>query len=167
MIRHKRLAVNYGIIDANHWQERQSCKYTMGAPGKDQDQVNFIASKVDHLFQTITRPDGKQFTYREVSEGSGLNLSYIRKLRVGMVANPSRTALEKLTYFFGVKPDYWFRTDDTIPIQVRQDVDSNTAASLDKERRNHLDKLLQKIEAANLDYDEIERLDCFLNGLIK
>ena len=92
----------------------------MGAPGKDQDQINFIASKVDHLFRTITRPGGKPYTYQQVADGSGLDLSYVRKLRVGKVGNPSRIALEKLSVFFGVQPDYWFRTDDMIPTGTQQ-----------------------------------------------
>src|SRR3712207_4893413 len=93
----------------------------MGKPGKDQEQVNFIASKVDHLFNTIRRPDGKRYTYQQVAEGSGLNFSYLRKLRCGQVQNPSRVVLEKLNAFFGVTPDYWFRTDNTLPATAPQD----------------------------------------------
>ena len=124
----------------------------MGAPGKDQDQVNFIAAKVDHLFRTITRPGGKPYTYKQVAEGSGLNLSYIRKLRVGKVANPSRGALEKLTKFFGVMPDYWFRTDDVIPESAYQ---------------NHqVGVLMRKISDAQLNEEQVHALNAAVDAML-
>jgi transcriptional regulator with XRE-family HTH domain len=88
---------------------------TMGAPGKNEEQAQFIGAKVDHLFRTITQPNGKPYTYKQVAAGTGLNFSYLRKLRVGKVASPSRGVLERLTTFFGVTPDYWFRSVVTVP----------------------------------------------------
>jgi transcriptional regulator with XRE-family HTH domain len=139
----------------------------MGAPGKNQDQVNFIASKVDHLFRTITRPGGKPYTYQQVADGSGLDFSYIRKLRVGKVANPSRTALEKLSVFFGVKPDYWFRTDNAIPLKVQHQVEVDTSISSGAKLRGATAELLKRIEAADLSTDDIKRLNCVLDELLE
>ncbi len=124
----------------------------MGAPGKDQDEINFIAAKVDHLFRTITRADGKPYTYQQVAAGSDLNFSYIRKLRVGKVANPSRGALEKLTKFFGVAPDYWFRTDDEIP---------------DAAYQNHqVGVLVRKINDAQLTEEQLQALNAVVDGIL-
>lgn len=142
----------YGIIHANIGKKANAVSIIMGAPGKDQDQVNFIASKVDHLFRTITRPGGKPYTYQQVSDGSGLNLSYIRKLRVGKVANPSRGALEKLSKFFSVSPEYWFRTDDVIPAGTQE---------------NHqVGMLFRKIADSSLTEEQLRVLNEMVDALI-
>lgn len=126
---------------------------TMGAPGKNEEQAQFIGAKVDHLFRTITQPNGKPYTYEQVAAGTGLNFSYLRKLRVGKVASPSRGVLERLTTFFGVTPDYWFRSDTTLPA--------------DSQARHYLSMLFRKIEQANLTPDQLRQLDGFITTLIE
>ncbi len=117
----------------------------MGAPGKNEEQAKFVGAKVDHLFRTITRPDGKPYTYEQVAAGTGLNFSYLRKLRVGKIASPSRRVLERLTTFFGITPDYWFRSDNMLPPDI--------------EERHQLGLLLQKIEQAQLCPEQLRQLD--------
>ncbi len=124
----------------------------MGAPGKNEEQAQFIGAKVDHLFRTITRPDGKPYTYEQVAAGTGLNFSYLRKLRVGKVASPSRKVLERLTTFFGITPDYWFRADNALPPDVQE--------------RHQLGQVLRKIEQANLTPEQLRQLDEVVTSLI-
>jgi transcriptional regulator with XRE-family HTH domain len=118
---------------------------TVGAPGKNEEQAQFIGAKVDYLFRTITKPNGKPYTYQEVAARTGLNFSYLRKLRVGKVASPSRKVLERLTTFFGITPDYWFRSDNMLPPDI--------------EERHQLGLLLQKIEQAQLSPEQLRQLD--------
>ena len=124
----------------------------MGAPGKNEEQAQFIGAKVDHLFRTITQPNGKPYTYEQVAAGTGLNFSYLRKLRVGKVASPSRGVLERLTIFFGVTPDYWFRSDNML--------------SPDSQERHHLNQILRKIQQANLTPAQLHQLDAMVTAFI-
>ncbi len=124
----------------------------MGAPGKNEEQAKFIAAKVDHLFRTITRPNGKPYTYEQVAAGTGLNFSYLRKLRVGKVASPSREVLERLTTFFGITPDYWFRSENALPPNIQE--------------RHQLSLLLQKIEQANFTPEQLRQLDAIVTAMI-
>jgi len=124
----------------------------MGAPGKNEEQARFIGAKVDHLFRTITRPDGKPYTYEQVAEGTGLNFPYLRKPRVRKVASPSRQVLERLTTFFGITPDYWFRTDQTLPA--------------DAQERHQLSLLLRKLEQAHLTPEQQRHLDALVSAMI-
>ncbi len=126
---------------------------TMGAPGKNEEQAQFIGAKVDHLFRTITQPTGKPYTYEQVAAGTGLNFSYLRKLRVGKVASPSPGILERLTMFFGVTPDYWFRTDHALPPHSQE--------------RHALNQLLRKIEQANLTPEQLRHLDALVTAVLE
>jgi transcriptional regulator with XRE-family HTH domain len=124
----------------------------MGAPGTNEEQAKFIGAKVDHLFRTITRPDGRPYTYEQVAAGTGLNFSYLRKLRVGKVASPSRQVLERLTTFFGITPDYWFRADHTLPPNSQE--------------RHQLGRLLRKIAQANFTPEQLRQLDAIVTAMI-
>ncbi len=125
----------------------------MGAPGKNEEQAQFIGAKVDHLFRTITQRNGKPYTYEQVAVGTGLNFSYLRKLRVGKVASPSRGVLERLTIFFGVTPDYWFRSD--------------TMLAPDTQARHTLNQIVRKITQANLTPDQLRHLDALVTAMIE
>ncbi len=125
----------------------------MGRPGKADEQARFIGAKVDHLFRTIRSPSGKPYTYEQVAAGTGLNFSYLRKLRVGKVASPSRQVLERLTTFFGITPDYWFHADQTLPADVQE--------------RHHLSRILKKIEQANFSPEQLRHLDAVITAMMQ
>lgn len=69
-----------------------------------------VAGKLDHLFRTIRRDDGREFTYDEVEQGTGgrVSRSYVWKLRHGKNTNPSLDVVEALAEFFSVPPSYFF-----------------------------------------------------------
>ncbi len=69
-----------------------------------------VADLVDHLFKTRRRPDGKEYTYQEVTAAldGQLDPSYIGKLRSGKIRNPGRHALLLLCQFFRVPASYFF-----------------------------------------------------------
>jgi transcriptional regulator with XRE-family HTH domain len=69
-----------------------------------------VSEKIDHLFLSIRRPDGREYTYDEVEAGTEgrVSRSYIWKLRHGRNRNPSLDVIEALSEFFGVPPGYFF-----------------------------------------------------------
>jgi transcriptional regulator with XRE-family HTH domain len=69
-----------------------------------------VPDKIDYLFKTIRRPDGREHTYDEVEHGTGgaVSRSYIWKLRHGRNRNPSLEVISALGRFFDVPVAYFF-----------------------------------------------------------
>ena len=69
-----------------------------------------VSAKIDHLFGTVRRTDGREYTYDDVERGTGgrVSRSYVWKLRHGRNCNPSLDVLEALAEFFDVPPSYFF-----------------------------------------------------------
>jgi transcriptional regulator with XRE-family HTH domain len=75
---------------------------------------DYVSGKIDHLFHTVRREDGREYTYDEVEQGTDLRVSrsYVWKLRHGRNSNPSLDVIEALSNFFGVEPEYFFVPKD-------------------------------------------------------
>ncbi len=67
-----------------------------------------IGTLVDHLFRTILHPGGREYTYSEVADATGMDASYIRKLRFNQIPNPGISTISALCRFFGVDASYFF-----------------------------------------------------------
>jgi transcriptional regulator with XRE-family HTH domain len=76
-----------------------------------------LADKINHLFATIRRPDGKQYSNEEVAaaisrtavdDGPKISGAYLWYLRNGQRDNPTKKHLEALAAFFQVSPAYFF-----------------------------------------------------------
>ncbi len=69
---------------------------------------------LDTLFRERRRPDGREYSYAEVSRiikeryNGYLAPSYLGKLRNGQAGNPSRDVIIMLCRFFGINPTYFF-----------------------------------------------------------
>lgn len=74
-----------------------------------------MTARTDLLFKTITRPDGKQYSYRQIEERADGEISStaIWKLRVGKTENPSQRMLKALSEAFQVDVGYFFDEDVT------------------------------------------------------
>lgn len=75
-----------------------------------------LAQRLDHLFRTVRRPDGREFSHREVAEAitaadEPISHSYIGQLRTGDKDNPTIKHLRALARFFGVPVEYFTRED--------------------------------------------------------
>ena len=72
--------------------------------------MSSLADKLDHLFGTYRRPDGKKYTYDDVEQGTGGEVShtYVWKLHKGQAANPGYRKLAALAAFFGVPITYFY-----------------------------------------------------------
>lgn len=73
-----------------------------------------LAYKVNRLFESLTRPDGREYTHEEVAEaiasrgGPSISAPYLWQLRNGKRDNPTKKHLEALADFFEVNPAYFF-----------------------------------------------------------
>lgn len=85
-----------------------------------------LAERVDYLFVTVRRPDGREHTYDEVEAGTGgrVSRSYVWKLRKGRNRNPSLEVVDALAEFFGVPVGYFFGED------LAHDSESHAVAAL-------------------------------------
>ncbi len=76
-----------------------------------------VAARLDRLFTMVTRPDGSEFSYREVAEaiaaagGPTISASYIWQLRTGGKDNPTKKHMEALATFFGVPAGYFLQAE--------------------------------------------------------
>ncbi|WP_199758060.1 helix-turn-helix domain-containing protein [Micromonospora sp. Llam0] len=72
-----------------------------------------LASRLDHLFDKIRRPDGKPYSYEQVAEairsqqGVGVTHTYIWRLHKGKSDNPTIKVLIALATFFAVPVTYF------------------------------------------------------------
>ncbi|HEU5111358.1 MAG TPA: XRE family transcriptional regulator [Micromonosporaceae bacterium] len=73
-----------------------------------------LAHKINYLFETVRRPDGKPYSNEEVAEsinGRGettISGTYLWYLRRGDRDNPTKQHLEVLARFFDVSPAFFF-----------------------------------------------------------
>jgi transcriptional regulator with XRE-family HTH domain len=77
------------------------------------DTNDDFAQRLDHLFKQFTHPDGSEFSYEEVQNGTGkaVTAAYIWRLRTGKASNPGYWVIKALSDFFGVDPNYFFQDE--------------------------------------------------------
>jgi len=68
------------------------------------------AELINNLFDRYRRPDGREFTYLEVSMalGGAIEPGHLSKLRTGRISSPGRETLLALCTFFKVPSAYFF-----------------------------------------------------------
>lgn len=68
------------------------------------------ADLINDLFSIHHRPDGKEYTNKEVVQALGgvIDPSHLSKLRTGKIINPGREILLALCLFFHISPSYFF-----------------------------------------------------------
>lgn len=89
-----------------------------------------LAHRLDHLFRTVAKPDGREYSHREVAEavttgGEPISHSYIGQLRTGDKDNPTIRHLRALARFFGVPVEYF--TSDEVAADVDLELRTLTA----------------------------------------
>lgn len=83
-----------------------------------------VADKLEHLFRTVRKPDGREYTNDEAAtliqrdQGAEISSSYIWYLRTGQRDNPTFKHLNALAKFFGVPPAYFFDDDITEHVEA-------------------------------------------------
>jgi hypothetical protein len=90
---------------------------------------NDFARRLDELFKRITHPDGREYSYEEVQNGTGkaVTAGYIWRLRTGKATNPGYWVIKALSDFFGVDPNYFFHDEAQATEMVVRQVNTNLA----------------------------------------
>jgi transcriptional regulator with XRE-family HTH domain len=86
-----------------------------------------LAQRLDHLFDTVRRADGQEYTNEHVAnavsaKGVTISQSYIWQLRKQKKDNPTLKHLQALADFFGVPPAYFF--DDAVAGQIDAQIEA-------------------------------------------
>lgn len=91
-----------------------------------EEPANDFSQRLDHLFRTVTKPDGGEYSYEEVQNGTGkaVTAAYIWRLRTGKAANPGLGVIKALSRFFNVDPSY-FVLEDPAEAQAMARVQAN------------------------------------------
>jgi hypothetical protein len=82
---------------------------------------NNFAYRLDYLFKTVTQPDGSEYTYEDVQQGTNkaVTAAYVWRLRTGKATNPGYWIIKALSDFFGVDPNYFFQDDTQTLVEDR------------------------------------------------
>ena len=111
----------YAVSDASNGAALRSHKKARDrrAPGKAGTRVaDSLAHKLDRLFQTVRRADGREYSYRDVAAEIErrcqvkVSPSYIWQLRTGQRDNPTVRHIEALAAVFGVPASYFLDTPE-------------------------------------------------------
>jgi transcriptional regulator with XRE-family HTH domain len=96
----------------------------MQSPEKGQAMTT-LANKIDRLFETCRRPDGKPYSYEDVEQGTNgaITGTYVWKLRTGKAKNPGYKALAALSQFFDVPVTYFFSEEPVSEVEYREDME--------------------------------------------
>lgn len=88
-----------------------------------------FAQRLDNLFKQFTHPDGREFSYEEVQNGTGkaVTAAYIWRLRTGKATNPGYWVIKALSDFFGVDPSYFFQEGRQAAEMVNKQANVNLA----------------------------------------
>ena len=83
---------------------------------------NTFGEKLDRLFEENRKPDGRQYSQKELVESAPGVLSrvYLWRLRTGRATRPSYLAVSAITNFFGVDAGYFFGSDNAEPKSVER-----------------------------------------------
>jgi transcriptional regulator with XRE-family HTH domain len=89
-----------------------------------------LAQRLNNLFRAVRRPDGREYSHREVAEaitasGEPISHSYIGQLRAGDKDNPTIKHLRALARFFGVPVEYF--TNEEVAAGVDRELRTLTA----------------------------------------
>ena len=94
-----------------------------------------LAERLNRLFDRVRKPNGKEYSLREVADGitaggESISHAYIGQLRNGTKTDPTISHLRALAKFFGVPVEYF--TCDALATEVDKELD--LAAALQQVR---------------------------------
>ena len=122
--------------------------------------MSTLAEKLDLLFETIRKPDGKEYSYEDIEKGTdkAITAAYVWKLRTGKSKNPGYKMLAILSRFFDVPVTYFF-SDESVPNEREFAQDLQLARALRKQgveeiaiRVSDLDKQAKQDILAMIEY---------------
>lgn len=99
------------------------------------EQPRSFAEKLNHLFKTIKRPNGRKHTNAEVAAAAGCTREYISALRHGKRPPPTGNIISAIAEFFSVPPSYFFSDEMSEKINTQMDLILALAALKDSDAR--------------------------------
>lgn len=112
-----------------------------------------LAQRLQWLFDTVRRPDGKKHTIRAVAADIGISFGYLNALTNGSKRNPSADVLDALADFFAA-PRYIFSDN---PADVRQAV-ANVHLTQVQPHTQHLLEQPHSLDVTGLTEEQIRTL---------
>lgn len=108
--------------------------------------TNNLALRLKRLFDEKRKPDGKQYSQKEILEGlqGAITPVYLWKLSNGHASNPTMQVIRRLADFFGVDPGYFFQ-NDALQVVSAEDHLQNDRAQQILNRSSQLDPDAQEI----------------------
>jgi transcriptional regulator with XRE-family HTH domain len=78
-------------------------------------EQEYLAERLEKLFEEVRKPDGSKYTQTEVVEGTNgiLTRVYLWKLRTGRATNPGFHIIKALADFFHVDANYFSQSEET------------------------------------------------------
>lgn len=88
-----------------------------------------FAQRLDFLFKTVIKPDGSEYSYEDVQQGTNkaVTAAYVWRLRTGKATNPGYWIIKALSDFFGMDPNYFFQDEEKAKIIIEERVNTNLA----------------------------------------
>lgn len=95
--------------------------------------LGVLATRLEHLFQTVHPRNRGPYTNEEVAEACGMSTTAVWQLRKGQRTKPGYESVVALAKFFGVKPAYFY--DDLVAESTDEQLEV-LAAMRDKDVRD-------------------------------
>jgi len=117
------------------------------------DDTGKFSARLNALFETSTRPDGKHYIQQDVVDGCQGTITrvYLWKLRTGRARNPSMRVVQALADFFGVSVDYFSAPDHQGGLGAERNVDDPIIAQI-CEKCSQLDDQGRRVILNLIDY---------------
>jgi transcriptional regulator with XRE-family HTH domain len=116
-------------------------------------EQEYLAERLEKLFEEVRKPDGSKYTQTEVVDGTHgvLTRVYLWKLRTGRATNPGFQIIKTLAEFFQVDTNYFTQREaDAVDEPVAQTAGRYIQAIQD--RACQLDDSAQKAILDLMDY---------------
>ena len=134
--------------------EIQNSDWVLGQNMDEDERVEFIAQKIELLFDTFRKPNRKRVAFIEIEKATDgfVSDSWLSNIlsRKG-ASRPNFWTLKALTDFFKVPPTYWEEPIGSVPRQrnivaFRQDVvDKSGLEQLSPENREAVEVIIQRL----------------------
>lgn len=136
------------------------------------ETIPSLARRVELLFECVTHPDGRPYTYDEIRRIADVDPSTISRLRTGRILDPTFSNVARIARAFDVSLDYFVL--DTDEANLRRYLSSSVEREKELEQmrsheRQQIDKRVQVLahRASHLDEDGIEAVVGMINYVLQ
>ncbi len=138
------------------------------------DEHASMATRLDLLFDYITHPDGKHFTYDDITRLGGVDRAAVSRLRTGKKLEPSFQTMVGLAKAFGVPLSYFATpmTENEVHrflAAYAADQDKSLLTQMEKREQTKAEREAEAIamRAARLDEDGRQAVAAMIDYVLK